>query len=907
MQKSPQKLMIVDGNALLHRAWHAIPPLQTKKGEVVNAVYGFITIFLKSLKELRPTHVAVTFDTPSPTFRHVAFKEYKAHREKKPEELYRQINRIREILHALHIATFEKDGYEADDVIATLAKNARQQNNDLEIVILTGDMDTLQLVDEKTHVCSLKKGISDMMMYDMSAVKERFGGLGPEQLKEVKALRGDPSDNIPGVKGIGEKTAVDLIARFGTLENVYHAIETAKDIEGISARISEKLRSEKDNAFLSYRLVQLVSDVDLDFSLSECERHSPDREKILSLFQELEFKSLIPRIAELGDTDKKQDVSYFYTTLTEEKEIIALLALIRQKGFCVIDTETTSLVPFDAELLGVSICCEGGKANYIPWDSPGIQWKKEFIEMLESDSIKKIGHNAKYDFEIFYAHDIFVNGLFFDTILAAYILNPGTRSYGLDGLSFSEFGYQKIPITALIGTGKNQISMKDVPLAKLSVYSCEDADMTFRLYEKYEKELRTLAQAELFTTIEVPVVEVLVAMEMTGVTIDEKKLATLSSEVHSLCEKERSVIYGLAGEQLNLNSTHQLKKILFEKLAIVPPKLKRGKTGISIAASELEKMRGLHPIIDHILAYRELTKLLNTYIDVLPDLVHPKTGRIHTNYNQTIAATGRLSSSNPNLQNIPIKTDLGRRIRSSVVAPDGYELVSFDYSQIELRIIASLAQDEKMIAAFHAGVDIHTATAAEVNGVTLQEVNSHMRRAAKEINFGILYGMGPHGLAASAGISFGEASQFIDQYFFAYPHIKEYIEKTIALARANGYSETIFGRRRYLPDLQSGMPQMRNAAERAAINMPVQGTAADIIKLAMIAVYKKIKNQKDVRMILQVHDELVFEVTKGCTDTYVSLIKKEMESVASLTVPLVVDITHGPNWEEMTKIGSSLE
>jgi len=899
MQKTSSKLMIVDGNALLHRAWHAIPPLQTKKGEVVNAVYGFITIFLKSLKELRPTHVAVTFDTPAPTFRHIAFKAYKAHREKKPDELYRQIHRIREILHALQIATFEKDGYEADDVIATLTKSARNQDNDLDIVILTGDMDTLQLVDEHTQVCSPKKGISDIVMYDMSAVKERFGGLGPEKLKEVKALRGDPSDNIPGVKGIGEKTAVDLITRFGTLDNLYRSLETTPDIEGISARISEKLRSDKDNAFLSYRLVQLVTDLNLDFSLLACERKPPDREKILSLFQELEFKSLIPRIAELGNTEEQKAVSSFYICLTQEKEILALLALIRQRGLCVLDTETTSLVPFDAELLGVSVCIEEGKANYIPWNSTGKEWKKKFIEMVGDVRIKKIGHNAKYDIEIFHAHDIAFGGLFFDTMLAAYILNPGTRSYGLDALSFSEFGYQKIPTTALIGTGKNQISMRDVPLEKLSVYSCEDADMTLRLYEKYEKELLDLNQSNLFSTVEVPVVDVLVEMEMTGVMIDEKKLAALSSEVHSLCKKEELAIYELAGEQLNVNSTQQLKKILFEKLAIVPPKLKRGKTGISIAASELEKMIGLHPIIDHILAYRELTKLLNTYIDVLPELVHAKTGRIHTSYNQTIAATGRLSSSNPNLQNIPIKTDLGKRIRSSFIAPSGYDLVSLDYSQVELRIVASLAKDQKMIGAFRAGVDIHTATAAEVNGVTVQEVTSQMRRAAKEINFGVLYGMGPHGLATSAGISFGDASRFIEQYFFAYPQIKEYIDATIASARVNGYSETIFGRRRYLSDLQSGMPQLRNAAERAAINMPIQGTAADIMKLAMVAVHKIIQGRTDIRMILQVHDELVFEVAKQPIDTIVTRIKQEMESVVTFAVPLVVDIKKGLNWQEM--------
>lgn len=891
--------MIVDGNALLHRAWHAIPSLQTKKGELVNAAYGFVSIFLKSLKELRPTHVAVAFDTPSPTFRHIAFVAYKAHREKKPDELYRQIDRIRQILHALHIVTFEKDGYEADDVIATLVKNARSQNEDAEIIILTGDMDALQLIDEKTRVCSLKKGISETILYDTAAVKERFEGLEPGQLKEVKALRGDPSDNIPGVKGIGEKTAVDLITRFGTLENVYHTLEADKDAQLIPARTIEKLRTHKDDAFLSYQLVQLISDLDLGFSLSACERTAPDRETVLSLFQELEFRTLIPRVAELGNGGEQKNVSNFYTTLTQEKDIFALCALIRKKGYCVLDTETTSLTPFDAELLGISICMESGKAHFIPWDTTGKNWKAELLSILKDAAIQKIGHNIKYDLEIFRSQNIVFNGIFFDTMLAAYILNPGTRSYGLDALSFSEFGYQKIPITALIGTGKNQMSMKHVPLAKLSVYACEDADMTFRLYEKYANQLRELKQENLFFTIELPLIEVLAAMELSGVKIDPEKLATLSEKVHALCDEEKKSIYTLVGEQFNINSTQQLKKILFEKLAIVPPKLKRGKTGISIAASELEKMKGLHPIIDHILSYRELTKLLNTYIDVLPTLAHSKTGKIHTSYNQTIASTGRLSSSNPNLQNIPIKTDLGRNIRSCFVAPVGFELLTADYSQVELRIVASLAKDKKMIAAFREGVDIHTATAAEINNVSLANVTPSMRRAAKEINFGILYGMGAQALAQSAQISSAEASRFIETYFAAYPHIHEFIEQTIALARVKGYSETFFGRRRYLPDLQSGLPQLRAAAQRAAINMPVQGTAADIMKLAMIAVYKKIKDCNDIAMILQVHDELVFEIKQGNTETYARVIKEEMETVAKFEVPLIVEFKQGMNWEDM--------
>lgn len=899
--------MIVDGNALLHRAWHAIPLLQTKKGEVVNAVYGFATIFLKALKDLAPTHTAVAFDTPAPTFRHTEFIAYKAQREKKPEELYQQIGRIKEFLSGLGVQTFQKEGYEADDVIATVVASLRRNYPDTDIIIVTGDMDALQLVDEKTNVYTLKRGITDTIIYDQKAVAERFGGLMPKQLREVKALRGDPSDNIPGVRGIGEKGAVDLVKQFGTIEDLYRQLENVDDLikkKLISKRLAEILLSHKEDAFLSHRLVTLVYDLDIGFDFSACERRQGDRERLVALFQELDFKSLLPRIQELSDSPNRslsQDHKP-YTLLVQERDILDLCARMRRSPMCAIDTETTSLNTLDSELLGISISIKNGEAYYIPWNNKGREWKKELIAILEDPAVLKVAHNGKYDMGVFANEGITLAGLVFDTMLAAYLINPGTRSYSLDALSFSEFGYQKIPITALIGTGKHQISMRDVAVEKLSVYACEDADFTFRLYEKYAKELVGLNQVKLLSDIEAPLIPVLVAMERAGVKIDLGRLVLLSKEVSDMRTGHATQIYSLAGEEFNINSPIQLKKVLFEKLAIVPPKLKKGKTGISTAASELEKMQGLHPIMDHILSYRELTKLLNTYIDVLPTLVHPKTGRIHTSFNQTIAATGRLSSSNPNLQNIPIKQALGRKIRSCFIGEQGTTLVAADYSQVELRIIASLAKDKKMIRAFHEGIDIHTATAAEMNGVPLEEVTKEMRRAAKEVNFGVLYGMGPQGLSVAAGISYVAAAQFIERYFAAYPQIQEYIETTIALARANGYSETFFGRRRYLPDLQAGMQQLRAAAERAAINMPIQGTAADIMKLAMIRIHEKIRHRDDARMILQVHDELVFEVKEESLPILAPLIQEEMESVVKLDVSLVVDVKYGKNWEDMKSI-----
>lgn len=917
--------MIIDGNALLHRAWHALPPLQTKSGEVVNAVYGFATILLKALKELRPTHVAVAFDTAAPTFRHKEFAAYKAQREKKPDELYAQISRIKELLAALHIPSFSKEGFEADDCIASMVASVRSEYPDTGIAILTGDKDTFQLIDAQTSVYSLKRGITDTEIYDEAAIRDRYG-LAPGQLNAVKALSGDPSDNIAGVKGIGEKTAIDLVRTYGTLDNMYDAVEHPDaHAEGtISPRIRDLLAAHKEDAFMSNHLVRLVSDIDIGFSFDQCKLRTPDNEKVVALFQELEFKSLLGRVRDvmqssigdggtIGNTSDAEDegarfaapANASYRLLEHEDEIRACISAVRAHAPFAFDTETTSLDVLTARVVGISISYHKASAYYIPWQTAGETWKQELKDILEDASIPKLGHNSKYDIAVLINEGIRVRGVVFDTMLAAYLLNPGTRSYGLDALSFSEFGHQKIPITALIGTGKNQITMDLVPAAKISVYACEDADFTYRLYEKYRQELDTLGQSQLMADMEAPLIPVLVAMERAGVLLDMARLAQLSKEVHAALEERRKEIYGLAGEEFNINSTQQMKVILFEKLQIEAPKLKRGKTGVSLAASELEKMIGLHPVIDHILAYRELGKLANTYIDVLPTLISPVDGRIHTSFNQTIAATGRLSSSDPNLQNIPIRTPLGRKIRSCFVAQSGSILLAADYSQVELRIVASLAQDKAMIEAFRTGADIHRATAARINGVAPEDVTPEQRRAAKEVNFGVLYGMGSGGLAKSTGLSFAQAAAFIERYFAAYPAIREYMDQTIALARSRGYSETYFGRRRYLPDMESGMPQLRAAAERAAINMPVQGTAADIMKLAMIAVYGKLREQKDISMILQVHDELVFEVKTDEVARYATLIREEMESVAKLAVPLVVDIKQGINWEEMSPLSDA--
>ncbi|MDO8490130.1 MAG: DNA polymerase I [bacterium] len=907
-----ERFMIVDGNALLHRAWHALPPLTTSSGEIVNAVYGFLSIFLKAVKDISPTHVAATFDLKGPTFRHVQYVEYKATRVKQPDELYMQLDRIKTVVRALGILIFERKGFEADDVIATLCTRIANERPSAEIVIVTGDMDALQLVNTQTTVYCPRRGISDIALYDEKAVSARYGGLQPKQLVEYKALRGDVSDNIPGVKGIGEKTAIELVHRYGTVDNMLAAADDEIGVPFKYAKSIEKIVEQKEMAQMSRMLVELIHDVPIDFSFEKCALGRYDHEKVIQLFQELEFKSLIPRLSDLPDfsntptysnnSSSRGKSSVIYTCIESEKDALVLIAELHEAKLFSFDTETTSTIAIDADVVGVSFSKKEAEAFYIPWTLEGREWRKELKKLLEDPTIAKVGHNIKYDIEVMHRVDVALSGVVFDSMIAAYIINPGTREYGLDALAFAEFGYQKIPITSLIGAGKNQKSMAEVALADISPYACEDADFTLRLYTAFSKKLKENGQEKLLNEMELPLIDVLVSMEESGIALDVPFVQSCAKRVKKELAEIEKKIYTLAGEEFNIGSPLQLKKILFEKLAISTNRIKKGKTGLSTAASELEKMRLLHPIIDAIVQYREYSKLLNTYIDVLPTLVRPATGRIHTSYNQTITTTGRLSSSNPNLQNIPIRQEIGRELRKGFIATPGCTLLSADYSQIELRIVASLAKDIKMIEAFKKGDDIHTITAALIQGVKPEEVTHEMRRAAKEVNFGILYGMGPQGLAASAGISFGEAQQFIDQYFVAYPGVRAYLDETIRIAREKGYVETLFGRRRYVPELQSSMPQVRNAAERAAVNMPIQGTEADIIKFAMIAVHKEIQKIKNVHLLLQVHDELVFEVANDVVQDVATKIQKIMESVVTLEVPVIVDLKYGPNWGEMKKI-----
>lgn len=906
-----QKFLIFDGNALLHRAWHAIPPLTTQTGEVVNAVYGFISIFLKTLKDFQPDYLAVTWDRPEATFRHEMFEKYKAQRQRQPDEFYQQIGRVKEFLEIFGVPSYELAGFEADDVMGTITHLVSDKK--ILKIIVTGDNDALQLVSEDTHVCGLGKGISETIVYDIEAVIKKYG-FKPEQLVDYKALRGDPPDNIPGVAGIGEKTAQELIIKYQNLDKIYEAVDY--NIAEVKPRVLKSLIDNRETAYLSQKLARIDLEAPLDFSLEKCLVTGWDKNLLRDFFQKMEFRSLINRVPDFWGAPivkivEQESVSELmpqkddetYTLISTPTQFEKFLIELKKQKAWVFDTETTSLNTFEARLLGISFCWEDKKAFYV-------EARPEFLEKLKplfvDAKIDKYGHNLKYDVEILENQGLAVKGLVFDTMLAAYLLNPGGRPLGLDSLIFDIFGYQMQSITELLGPkGKNQLTMDRVPVMKVAWYSCEDADFTWRLKGELEGQLvGQSALQKLFDDLEMPLIEVLKEMETSGILVDKDVLKKMGRECKKRLEELQAKIFLLAGQEFNVASPKQLKEILFEKLAIDVKGIKHKKTGISTAAAELEKLRGRHEIIEPLFEHRELSKLLSTYIDSLPKLIQKHSGRIHTSFNQTVTTTGRLSSSNPNLQNIPVRTELGKGIRKAFVARPGCLLLAADYSQIELRVVASMANDSKMLTAFKKGADIHTLTAAEINGVDPKAVTSEMRRAAKATNFGVIYGIGARGLAQNAGITQDQAADFIERYFESYSDIKDFLEETVRQVYENGYAETLLGRRRYLPEINSRVPMVKRAAERAAINMPVQGTAADIIKLAMLKVAALCRKYQstEARLLLQVHDELVLEVKEELISEIAPLVRQSMESAYKLAAPLKADLKVGRSWGEMTKL-----
>ena len=919
-----KKFIIIDANALLHRSYHALPPLRNKEGMVVNAVYGFLTVLFKVMREFKPMYIAAAFDRKEKTFRHKEFAEYKAGRVKPPDEFYEQIPLSQDALAILGIPVLEKRGFEADDVIGTIATANEKEN--IETLIVTGDKDAFQLISPHTKVYTLRTGVKDTITYDEKAFTERYG-FPPEQMIDFKAIAGDPSDNIPGVMGIGEKGAMDLIQEFGSVEKIYKEAEKG-DASKIKSRYLKKLQGQKKQAMLSKRLATIVRDVPMQFDTKECVIESPDMQKAYQFFQRQGFRSLLPRLQALGVNDlssKKESTqtqkkkiggdegttatnnspqkpkAQYELVDTDESFAGFLSQLKKQKAFA-LDTETTHIDPFRAKLLGISFSWKEGQAYYVNTVKHPT-WLKSLRPILEASTVEKFGHNIKYDILILRQQEIEVSPVSFDSMVASYLLKSGSRGHGLDNQAFEVFGYTMQPITDLIGKGKQQISMEFVPIEKLSWYACEDADYTYRLCRYFKPELEEKNMLDLMQKIEIPLIAVLATLEQNGVKIDTEILGRMSKDVGRKLTSLEKKIYDFAGTTFNINSPLQLKEILFERLKISTEGISRTKTGYSTAASELEKMKGKHEIIPLLVEYRELAKLQSTYLEALPKLVNPKTGRIHTSFNQTITATGRLSSSDPNFQNIPIRTEEGRKIRNAFIAEKGYKIVAADYSQIELRIIASLAHDEKMITAFKQGEDIHRRTAADIHNIPLEEVTKQQRYEAKEVNFGILYGMGAWGLASRQGMSRERARAFIEKYFFSHQEIQEYLATTVSLAHEQEYVETLFGRRRSLPEINASMPQVRAAAERMAVNMPVQGTAADLMKIAMINVHNKLHIiSPKTKMILQVHDELVFEVPEKDVDAVVEFIVKEMNAAHKLEVPIKTDVAVGDSWGNMKEL-----
>lgn len=921
-QEEQPRLLLFDGNALIHRAHHALPPLTiSRTGEVISAVFGFASMFLKAINELKPSHIAVAFDLPQPTFRHVEYEAYKAHRPPTAQELIPQFGKVRELLDAFRIPMYQVPGLEADDVLGTLSRQAH--NLGIDVVIVTGDTDAMQLVGPGVRLLTSRKGFADTVLYDEALVQQRYG-LAPVQVADLKALVGDSSDNIPGVNGIGDKTAARLLQTYGSVEGIYEHLP-----EVTPPKLRELLGQNENIARLGKRLTTIIRDAPVNLDLPACRFGYYDRSQVVQIFREWEFRSLLSKLPEpAGPARVPEQLSLFgeasepaeepvmievgegprdYRTVASGDELESIRAEIAA-GPLVLDVETTSKDAMRADLVGISLSARPSLAWYIPVGHVGVSPEEQmpleqalrFLRsLMEDPQLPKVYHNAKYDLAVLSHYDLHDPSPAFDTMIAAYLLNE--KALGLKDLSFGRLGEEMQPITALIGTGRNQITMAQVPIPAATAYAGADADMTGRLRPLFEKEMRKQGLWDLFTRVEMPLLPILLEMELHGVALDVQFLGRMSVALGEQLRAVERGIYECIGHEFNVNSPQQLSGVLFDELRLAHKR--RTKTGYSTDAAVLEELRGAHPVVDLLLENRQLGKLKSTYADALPALINPKTGRVHTCFNQAATATGRLSSSDPNLQNIPIRTELGRQVRRAFVAPNGdgeYLLLSADYSQIEVRILAHMSRDPNLLEAFASGEDVHSATAARVFGVQRLDVTSDMRRIAKTINFGVIYGISEFGLSQRTDLTRRDAAEFISAYFRRYKKVREYMEQTRHQVRTLGYVQTLLGRRRYIPEIDSPNGQVRSAAERMAINMPVQGTAADITKLAMITVQRELELAGyRTRMVLQVHDELVFEVPVEELEDVSALIKECMEGAFPISVPLIVDIKSGKSWGEL--------
>ncbi|MFD3431676.1 DNA polymerase I [Alteromonas macleodii] len=919
--------ILVDGSSYLFRAFHGLPPLTNSKGQDTGAIYGVVNMLKSLIKQYNPTHMAVIFDAKGKTFRDDIYKEYKANRPPMPDELRSQIEPLHAIIKAMGLPVIVESGVEADDVIGTLAKHATEKG--IDTLISTGDKDMAQLVNE--HVTLINTMTNQLM--DVEGVNTKFG-IPPELVIDFLALKGDKVDNIPGVPGVGDKSAQALLNGIGGIDDIYKNLDKIADLSFRGSKsMAAKMQEYEEQARLSYTLATISIDLDLDYDVEALMPCQADNEQLRDLFAEYEFKRWHAEVSALiagGDTsganantnEEKSDSAEEseqsesveidkskYETVLDEERFNAWVAKLEKAELIAFDTETTSLNYMDAELVGVSFCIEEGEAAYVPVahdypDAPA-QLSREFVldalkPILESDTVIKVGQHIKYDKNVLANYDITLNGIGFDTMLESYVLNSTAQRHDMDSLALAYLGHKTIHFEEIAGKGAKQLTFNQISLEEAGPYAAEDADITLRLHNAIWTKLKEIPELKnLLIDVEVPLACVLSRMEQEGVLIDSQRLRQQSQDLATRIAELESEVHEEAGEPFNLGSTKQLQHVLFEKMSL--PIIKKTPKGApSTSEDVLQELALEYPLPKKIMEYRGLTKLKNTYTDKLPKMINHRTGRVHTSYHQAVTATGRLSSTDPNLQNIPIRNEEGRRVRQAFVPREGNKFVAADYSQIELRIMAHLSGDKGLLDAFAHGKDIHKATAAEVFGVPLDEVTTEQRRSAKAINFGLIYGMSAFGLSKQLNIPRNEAQKYMDLYFERYPGVLEYMDSTRESAKDKGYVETVFGRRLYLPDIKASNGARRKGAERAAINAPMQGTAADIIKMAMIKVDDWIRKNAsdDVTMMMQVHDELVFEIKEDKVETYVSTITALMESAATLNVPLVVEAGVGENWDE---------
>ncbi len=926
----PPILYLIDGHALAYRAYYAITAgmsdrMQTKTGEPTAGIFGFANVLMRLLEQEKPEYLAVAFDTGK-TFRNELFPDYKATRAKMPDDLRPQIERIRQMIDAFHLPRLEKEGVEADDVLGSIATQAVEQG--LGVKIITGDRDLLQLVNDRIIVNLPGSRLADAKNYSAADVKE-YLGVEPEQVVDYKALVGDTSDNIPGVPGIGPKTAVTLLQTYHTLDALY------QHLDEIPGKTGEKLRVGKESAYLSQELARIKKDVGVRLVLEDARTDHLDIASVENLFRELEFRTLIPRLRLIAAPLKKQETPQLSLFGEEMKEIIVpessymievklidtaqKLASLKQaldaSSLIAFDTETTALDPLQAELVGLSLAVKEGEGYYIPLGHKGEQPQLKVSEVIEAltpaltnPSIEKAGHNIKYDALVLARYGLRVSPLSFDTMIAEWLTNPASRDLGLKDLAGTLLGIRMTHIEELIGRGKNQLTMDEVPIAAAAPYAAADAEVTLRLIPLLKEKMQKTNSTGIFNTIEMPLVPVLLKMEQEGISLDIDFFKRFSAEIGERLRLIEDEVHQAVGHAFNLNSTQQLSKVLFEDLKLEPPdRNKRTSSGhFSTSAAVLDELKGQHVVVDLLLEYRELSKLKSTYLDALPQQINPRDNRVHTSFNQTGSVTGRLASSDPNLQNIPTRTETGRQVRLGFIAAPGHRLLSVDYSQIELRIVAHMSGDEAMLKAFRDGQDIHATTAAAIYDLPLEQVTKEQRRHAKAINFGLIYGMSAFGLSRSTDLTLGEAENFVRDYFEHFPGVKKYLDQIRVLAARQGYVETMLGRRRYFPNLANPLNQMmRNREEREAINAPIQGTAADIMKIAMIRVQRALEESASrARMILQVHDELVLEVPENEIALTSQLVRGIMEAAYKLDIPLLTEARSGVNWGSMQVIAS---